>query len=303
MNLDFTFEESPVVFEVEELSEKFRAVHERALRRAQKYLVSEAELLESIIEVDQLKLYEKFGESHLTPYCMKHLGLSEDVAAIFVRVARRSVKVPELRQAIAEGELCVNKAKTIASVITGENQSEWIEKAKTLSKHKLEREVASVSPAQPKPEKARHIGNDRVQIVLNLSVEEYERRCRIKDIVSQSLSKAATDSDVEVAMIECYEFHKDPVRKAERAANRKIDRSRDRSPKSENLSAHVEHEVNLRDRGECQAKLPDGSLCRCTRWVHLHHIVPKSKGGLDVAENIITLCSAHHRLWHKRSGG
>lgn len=304
MNLEFAFAESPIVFKIEELNEKQRMAHERAIRRAQKYLVTEAELLESIIEVDQLKLYEKFGESYLTPYCVKYLGLSEDVAAVFVRVARKSVKVPELKQAIDEGDLCVNKARAISSVITKENQSAWIEKAKTLSKHKLEKEVAKESPLKAKPEKARHIGNDLIQIVIHVSVEEFERRERIKDLVSQQTNKLATDRDVELAMMDCYEFHKDPVRKAERAARKKekrpIDPSRDGSRVT---STEVFHQVDLRDGRKCQARIADGTVCGEPRWIHHHHIIPRSRGGLDVPENIITLCASHHRLWHKRDRG
>jgi hypothetical protein len=304
MNFETVFEESAIVFNIEELNAELRAVHERAIGRGQRYLVSEAEVLESIIEVDQHKLYEKFGLNFLTTYCVKHMGLDENVAGVLVRVARKSQAVPALRIAVVDGEVSMSKARTIASVITEDNQAEWIEKAKTLSKHKLEREVASVSPAKAKPEKARHIAGGRVQIVLNLSEEEYERRCRIKDLVSGSLRKSATEADVEVAMMDCYQFHKDPVRKAERAAKRKCkerDASRDASSSDEeNIPAPVRHAVNLRDRGACQARHEDGSICGSTRWVHLHHIISKCRGGLDVPENIITLCSAHHRLWHKR---
>jgi hypothetical protein len=136
-----------------------------------------------------------------------------------------------------------------------------------------------------------------VQIVLNLSEEEFERRNHIKDIVSQNLGHSATDSEVEVAMIDLYEFHKDPVRKAERAARRKVsDTPRDAS----SIPAHVRHEVNLRDKRQCQARNADGSICGCRRWTQLHHIILRSEGGKNTPENLITLCSAHHRLWHRR---
>lgn len=100
MNLEFAFADAPIVFHVEELDAKLRDVHERAVRRAQTYLVSEGELLESIIEVDQHKLYEKFGHSYLTTYCVKHLGLDENVAGVLARVARKSQAIPELKQAV-----------------------------------------------------------------------------------------------------------------------------------------------------------------------------------------------------------
>lgn len=340
MNLEFSLEQA-VVFPVEELNARSRAIHERAVARAQIYLVSEAELLESIIEADQDKLYEKFGLSFLTTYCVKHLGLDETVAGVLVRVARKSQAVPELKDAVVEGEVSISNARTISSVITKENHAEWIEKAKTLSKNKLEREVAAVSPAKARAEKARHIGNGRVQVVLNLSEEEHEERCHIKNLVSQSLGKSATDSDVEVEMMKVYRYHKDPVSKAERAAKRSTERtaklecarrmgsgsvsaesrsaesrsteSKERDTSQERSSeksavnqqstpAEVTHAVNLRDRCRCRAKLSDGTECGETRWTDHHHIVPRWLGGKDEPGNIITLCTAHHRLWHKRRG-
>jgi 5-methylcytosine-specific restriction endonuclease McrA len=306
MNLAFNLEQAPIVFRIEALDAKSLAIHERAVRRGQTFLVSQAELLESIIEVDQNKTYEKFGLAYLTTYCVQYMGLDGDLAGVLVRIARKSQIVPELRRALANGDVSISNAKTIASVITLQNQEEWIEKAKTLTKAKLEREVATISPLKAKVEKARHIGNGRVQIVLNLSEEEYDRRCNIKDLVSQSLNKTATDSEVEVAMINCYEFFKDPLRKAERAAQRKCkdkDRSQDASSPSieeDTIPAPVRHEVNLRDQRKCQARNADGRICGCSRWTHMHHIIPRAQGGKDVAENLITLCSAHHRLWHKR---
>lgn len=338
MNLEFNFEQTQVVFFAEELSTKSRAIHERALARAARYLVSEAELLESIIEADQDKLYEKFGLSFLTTYCVKHLGLDETVAGVLVRVARKSQAVPGLKQAVVNGDISISNARTIASVITNENQAEWIGKAKTLSKNKLEREVATVCPAKAKPEKARRIGNGRVQVVLSLSEEEYEERCRITDLVSRSLGKSATDSDVEVEMMKVYSYHRDPVSKAERAAERAakgdLKRAADIEAKSgaksaakrvekqksiktatsqgvpskksatnpQTTPAEVTHAVNLRDRGCCRAKLADGTECGETRWTDHHHMIPRWRGGKDAIENIITLCSAHHRLWHRREG-
>jgi len=39
--------------------------------------------------------------------------------------------------------------------------------------------------------------------------------------------------------------------------------------------------------------------CRNTRFLEVHHIKPRAKGGTNELENLITLCSACHRLWHE----
>src|SRR5262245_30023058 len=94
-NLEFQIVDA-VVFEPQPLSSHSQQIHDNAIKCAKRYLVAEADLLEAIIQVDKDRTYEKFGETHLTPYCMKYLNLSDEVAGYFVRVARKSRQVPEL---------------------------------------------------------------------------------------------------------------------------------------------------------------------------------------------------------------
>lgn len=49
--------QSPVTFEKLELSPKKKVIFARAVGRAKKYLASEAELLQSIIEIENEKIY------------------------------------------------------------------------------------------------------------------------------------------------------------------------------------------------------------------------------------------------------
>src|SRR5947207_3270499 len=122
-NLEFPICE-PVVFDAQPLSPRSQQIHDTAVKCAKRYLIAEAELLEAIIQVDKDRTYEKFRETYLTPYCMKYLKLSDEVAGYFVRVARKSQQVPELRVAVVEDGLAITKARAIASVVTPQNQAE-----------------------------------------------------------------------------------------------------------------------------------------------------------------------------------
>ncbi|OYZ21422.1 MAG: hypothetical protein B7Y39_09150 [Bdellovibrio sp. 28-41-41] len=309
-NLDFNLNETPIVFK-EHVSRESLLIHQAAISRAQKYLIAEAGLLEVIIEIDNNRIYEEFGLSHLSPYCVKHLGLSEDVAANFVRVARKSRAVPELKEAIDEGRISVTKAKTIASVITSENHSDWIDKAQNLSKEKLEKAVATASPNIKKPEKAKVQGPNRIRVEFELTEEEMILFRRAQDLVSQKQGKSASLAETQIELLNTYLEKCDPVKKALRCQKRKTSRktknkkaepSQDRyqeTPERKPLKAKVRHAVNLRDRGRCQAIMPDGSKCGQSRWIHYHHIKPVVEGGGNNVENIVTLCSNHHRLWHR----
>jgi hypothetical protein len=320
-NFEFIFNEAPIVFK-ENISRKSSLIHNEAISCAQRYLVAEAELLEVIIEIDKERIYEEFGLTHLTPYCVKHLGLSEDVAANFVRVARKSQQVPELKTAIEDGRLSVTKAKAIASVITAENHKVWIDKAQCLSKDKLEKDVAQTSPQSRKPEKAKVSGPNTVRVEFELTEEEMRLFRRVQDLVSQKLKKSATLAETQNELVKLYLEQRDPVKKAERAGKRSSAKKSQTAEKQESaerqvpgpfdgaiaehgqgreaLKAKVVHAANLRDKGLCQAVQPDGSICGQSRWVHFHHIQPVANGGENTAENLVTLCSSHHRLWHSQ---
>ena len=60
----------------------------------------------------------------------------------------------------------------------------------------------------------------------------------------------------------------------------------------------VRREVLARDRHRCRAP-----SCRRTRFLEVHHIVSRQRGGSNRPENLVTLCGACHRLWHERGGG
>ena len=56
-------------------------------------------------------------------------------------------------------------------------------------------------------------------------------------------------------------------------------------------------EVMARDGHRCRAP-----GCLNTRFLEVHHVKPRAKGGGNEAGNLITLCSACHRLWHEHGG-
>jgi 5-methylcytosine-specific restriction endonuclease McrA len=90
-------------------------------------------------------------------------------------------------------------------------------------------------------------------------------------------------------LLDVYLEKKDPVKKAERTYLRQVRPS----TAVKTMPAKVKHQVNLRDRGKCQAP-----GCENDRYVEIHHIVPRAQGGPHTLENLTTLCSAHHRITH-----
>ena len=57
------------------------------------------------------------------------------------------------------------------------------------------------------------------------------------------------------------------------------------------ISAKVRKEVYERDNYAC-------ALCEDARVIHLHHVIPKGRGGKDHPTNLISLCPYCHAVVH-----
>jgi 5-methylcytosine-specific restriction endonuclease McrA len=61
------------------------------------------------------------------------------------------------------------------------------------------------------------------------------------------------------------------------------------------IAPGIRREVLARDRYRCQAP-----GCGRTRFLEVHHIKSRSQGDSNQPDNLLTLCSSCHRLWHER---
>jgi len=63
------------------------------------------------------------------------------------------------------------------------------------------------------------------------------------------------------------------------------------------IPPRIRREVLARDRHQCRRK-----GCNHTRFLEIHHIVSRSAGGTNDPENLVTLCTACHKLLHEKGG-
>jgi hypothetical protein len=286
--------------------------------------MAEKRLLLALIEVEKNSVHLRLGFSSLFQYAVS-LGLSESVAFSAISVARKMREIPELESEVSE--IGISKLRKIVSVLTPENQAEWVLKAKTLSSRSLEKEVAKVSPRAATPERSRYVSEKRLDLSLGVSEELMLKLRRVQDQVSQSLGRPASLEEALQEMATFYLRHKDPLEKARRVIAKKgfaaqaescaqaegptqaePAASGPKESKSLNklftgtvrtpIPKAIEHQVRLRDQNQCQAPREKGGVCGSQRWIDLHHIKPVSQGGKNTAENLTVLCRAHHRLWH-----
>ena len=101
-------------------------VNEWAKTKAKSLKECELELLEALVWVEHRRLWEKLGYTSLLQYAERELKLSYDNASNYSRVAKKSMEVPELYDAVQNRKLSVSTARRIVAVLTPKNCEKWI---------------------------------------------------------------------------------------------------------------------------------------------------------------------------------
>src|SRR5262245_26997002 len=90
----------------------------KATGLATDYLHSEGLLLAVLIEMRKKKLFAILNYSGIYDYCERRLNLSPAQSYYFKKVAEKSDEVPEIKQAVVQGELTLSEARRILPVVT-----------------------------------------------------------------------------------------------------------------------------------------------------------------------------------------
>jgi hypothetical protein len=108
----------------------------------------EAELLAALATVDKERLWADFAYPSLFEYVRNHLGFSESMAAKRIRVARLSVRAPQVLEVLREGRTHLCGLAAVAKWITAENAAEWVDKIAGKTKAQLEAMVSELVAAE-----------------------------------------------------------------------------------------------------------------------------------------------------------
>ncbi|MEN8008578.1 MAG: HNH endonuclease, partial [Candidatus Krumholzibacteriota bacterium] len=258
-----------------------------------------------------------------------------------IRLARQLDGLPAVRDAMVSGELGYTKAREIVGVATPDTQDEWLQAAKKPRKElvrevKRVKQAAKVDPGQtellptaptvvapkelpvrfqmdltPEQEARRAalveqlhklggIPNDKAELVLEALaalVETKEKAPRgtlagrppVQIHVHEEAGKMTVETDVgkrELSRAEAERMKCDAAICEHGGRN------------TTTIPPRVRRQVLARDRHRCQSP-----GCKRTRFLEVHHIVPRSRGGENDPENLTTLCGSCHRLWHERGIG
>lgn len=280
-------------------------VHKDAMTCSGNLKREEIRLIDLLQIVEEKRIFDDLRCPSLYRYCLDYLKLSEDRTLNYMRIIKKAKEVPALTEAIRDGKIHISHARKITSVITKENQHAWLEKAQELSVRALEREVAIANPKEAVRERIKPIAPKLYELRCSLSEQAEVLLKRAQDLLSQKKGHATDIAETLESLLKDFVERQDPVKKAERSEVRKS-----KSPvtgpvpamkkgKRTAIPKPIQHPVMKEAQGQCMHVDSNGLRCPNRRWMHWHHKTPVARGGMHSLENLVLLCSSHHRLEHR----
>ena len=280
---------------------KAHVLDEKAKLLATQLLKTEGEILSTLMEMSRLRVFAELNYSGVFDYCFRRLGFSKEQSYYYKKVAEVSVRVPELKSAIVEGELSLSSARRIAPILTPSNQAEWIGNAKTMKQGDLERAVTEVNPQAHPRERIKPVAKNVNELLVAIDDETDEGLTILKDLLSQKLKRSASLRDVIAWAVKETRERFDPEKKAARARSVSVGNSPAPKAGRQPVPASSRHQVVRREGARCSFVSPDNRRCEQRRWIDLHHRKQVAHGGGNGPENLTFLCSQHHRQEHAES--
>jgi hypothetical protein len=281
-----------------------KTIDDKAVKAAHDIKHKELELIETLQWVEQFRIYEDFELTSLFAYCTQRLGISEDRACTYIKVARKALEVPALKQAIANDRLSLSNAKKLTTVLTPENQTDWLEKGTTLSTRNLEKEIAKEKPETKVNEKVKPISKSLFELRCILSPKAVELLERTMDLLNTQ-----NRGEVLENVLEEFVQRHDPIKVAERAEKRKAHapapvpaaRPAYKNGKRTATPKAMANEALRKAGGACTHLDSRGVRCTNRRYLQKHHPHFVSRGGVHCAQNLSVLCRFHHHAMHHRA--
>jgi hypothetical protein len=276
----------------------------------------------------------RLGHASFAEYIERLFGYSPRWTAEKLRVAEALEALPGLSGALARGELSWSIVRELTRVATTETEADWLGCSRDRTVRDVERMVSGHAPGSrpddpSDPTAQRHALRFEVSAVVFATFRDALAKLRrdadgpLDDdaallLMARQILGGPSDAGVsryQVAVTVCEQCRRgtvqgrgEPVHVAHAVVETATCDAQTFSMTTES-GTHVGHTksqakqsvppatrrfVHHRDGGRC--RVPG---CRHAVFVDVHHIEAKSDGGSHDPENLVTLCSAHHRALHR----
>jgi hypothetical protein len=294
--------------------------------------------LELISICDERKTWVEDGCASMESWIAQRLGVAWRTGAELLRVARALESRPALTELFASGGLSWDKLRALVVFTTPSDEAEWAERAPAMTVAELERAARAARERSEAAAAAAHHGRElRFRAHPELPVKRVsgwipnDMAAVIEDAIDREASRLPLHQ-VEEGIFEPYRARRvDALFKIcsqALGADGDADRSTVLLYEQPDGSTTLADGTCLHDsaaewmRCDCREQHADGSVndaipralrrkilrryghcmfpgCEQRRWLQIHHVIHRSKGGPTVEWNLRPECPFHHRVIHK----
>jgi hypothetical protein len=290
--------------------------------------------------IDASAAYDLRGFSDVYHASRCLFGMSVRRTRECIRIGRALRTLPRVERAFVEGQLAYSRVREVTRVASAEGEVQWLRLASELPMRVLERRVAEANGSatpESRTNDAAEVGwktPDVVEVRLALRAESWALLQRAmegarradegqsllsdgdaleavaRDALAAQTDAAPADVRRTVVLYECtsckrteVETGGGPIEVGDVAAAAlacgapvvDLEREGRLERRGGPLPTAVARAVRLRDRDRC--RVPG---CTRRRYVDVHHLTERVRGGIHSRKNCLCLCNTHHRMLHER---
>jgi len=279
-------------------------------------------------EILSRRLYQDLGYASMEQYATTGLGFSRNRTNQFLRLARDLDRLPPLKEAVLDGRLEWTKAQQQSS---RRELGEGIKAAREAARQKQSGQGALELPADaeaplPAPRVSVGLMLDSLDAARLEALIEAGKKSGVipaeatrEEVILAALGalvehtgqeaktvrrRTAAATPYRVVLYRCRDCEatevvtgqgRRPVDRASAAAAVENAVVHDNGQNRNAIPPGLRQKVLARDQHRCQA-----NGCNATRFLEVHHKIPRALGGANKLENLTTLCGRCHRYVHRR---
>lgn len=268
------------------------------------------DILLTIKEIDQRRLYLELGFANLFAYLVEGVGYSAGSAQRRIDAARLLSEVPSLGEKIQSGEVklhqvsLIQKAarevfKTTHKNVTPEEKAEILESIANKNFEVSQKEVACYFDIPVVEMTTKSVqADDSVRVSLTLSKELAAKVQKAQELLSHSL-----ESNDLVAYLEYLTDKVIKQKTSVRTATVAVGSDQRKTNVSAGFSARTK-KVILKQQQFCQHKDPQsGKECGSRWFLQIDHKQSRWAGGGNILQNAQVLCAQHNNLKYRKEAG
>jgi hypothetical protein len=308
-------------------------LHARVLAASRARRQSHHALATLLYEVFETATFRTLGYARLADYAADALGLERREVRDLLWLGKRLRELPDIDAALASGDLDPTKARDIARVADRHSAAAWVEFALQATSREIEQRIRKAAPGDTPDEAATREDDTRgarVRLVIECEapdaaviasamaavraqcVDPIDDGAALAMIARHSLEapqkqeKPLSGEPYRVVLRHCPECERtttvdgevvsDTIASEAACDCEVIDLLP--GPHLGHLTRAIPETLRRRvlDRDDWKCAVPH---CRNRHWIDVHHLIHRAHGGRHEYDNLITLCTCHHRMLHE----